>query len=112
MVIDLSQQGMGLRCKRFVCVVEGGVVTHTRVGDKVGLVSAATVEKVLEGTKDSAQRNGGLLDKLLGREMESRAAEAATRESEDLLPVRVPYLTWPCMTLQNLAGSSISSWLF
>lgn len=75
MLVDLSAQGMGPRCKRFVCVVEDGVVTHTKVGDKVELVSANAVERVLDEPKPSRKRR--LFDKLLGKE-----------ESGDLLPVK------------------------
>lgn len=75
MLVDLSGQGMGPRCKRFVCVIEGGVVTHTKVGDTVEEVSASAVERVLDEPKKS--RKAGLFEKLLGKE-----------ESGDLLPVR------------------------
>lgn len=86
LLVDLSAQGMGLRCKRFMCVVEGGVVTHTSVGDKVELVSAKAAERVLSG-EGEGPRQGGLFEKLLGREVEARAAEAEASENEDLLPV-------------------------
>ena len=96
MLVDLSGQGMGLRCKRFMLVVEGGKVTHTKVGDKVDLVSADAAEKVLSmkagagaaaGGEGEGPRKGGLLEKLLGREVAERAAEAENSESGDLLPV-------------------------
>lgn len=77
MLVDLSAQGMGPRCKRFVCVVENGVVTHTKVGDTVELVSANAVERVLDERK-APPRKRGFFDKLLGNE----------EESGDLLPVR------------------------
>eukprot|EP00903_Cladosiphon_okamuranus_P018198 g16741.t1 len=85
LLVDLSAQGMGLRCKRFMCVVEGGVVTHTSVGDKVDLVSATAAERVLSGEREGPRR-GGLFEKLLGREVEARAAEAEASGSGDLLP--------------------------
>lgn len=88
LLVDLSAQGMGLRCKRFMCVVEGGVVTHTSVGDNVELVSATAAERVLSGEPEGPRR-GGLFEKLLGKEVEARAAEveAEASESEGLLPV-------------------------
>lgn len=88
-MVDLTHQGMGLRCKRFMCVVEDGVVTHTRVGKSVAPVSAAAAEKALDDTKESGPRRGGLFEKLLGREVAARAAEAeaANSESEGLLHV-------------------------
>lgn len=87
LLVDLTSQGMGLRCKRFMCVVEGGVVTHTSVGDKVELVSATAVENALSEAREGPRR-GGLFEKLLGREVEARAAETEASESGDLLPVR------------------------
>lgn len=89
MMVDLTHQGMGLRCKRFMCVVENGIVTHTRVGEKVAPVSAAAAEKALDESKESGPRRGGLFEKLLGREVAARAAEAeaANSESEGLLHV-------------------------
>ncbi|CAM9321377.1 unnamed protein product [Ectocarpus sp. 4 AP-2014] len=88
MMVDLSAQGMGPRCKRFLCVVEDGVVTHTRMGDTVELVSASAVEKVLSGTDggERGPREGGLFEKLLGREVEARAAETGASGSGGLLP--------------------------
>lgn len=92
MMVDLSAQGMGPRCKRFLCVVEDGVVTHTRMGDTVELVSASAVEKVLSGTDggERGPRKGGLFEKLLGREVEARAAEAG---ASGLLPVSYFFYT-------------------
>lgn len=83
MMVDLTNQGMGLRCKRFVCVVEGGVVSHTRIGDEAVPMSALSVEKALgERSSDidlveKGPVKGGLLERLIGREVETRAAEAA-----------------------------------
>ncbi|CAM9522058.1 unnamed protein product [Scytosiphon promiscuus] len=85
LLVDLTAQGMGLRCKRFMCVVEGGVVTHVSVGDNVELVSAAAAERALSGEPEGPTK-GGLLEKLLGREVEARAAETDASESEGLLP--------------------------
>eukprot|EP00752_Nemacystus_decipiens_P006047 g5458.t1 len=85
LLVDLSAQGMGLRCKRFMCVVEGGVVVHTSVGEKVELVSATAAERALSGEREGP-RKGGLFEKLLGREVEARAAEAEASENGDLLP--------------------------
>ena len=90
-MIDLTQQGMGLRCKRFVCILEGGMVTHTRVGDEVGPVSAAAVEKVLEVSSSSGPRNDVSFNNIMDRNGEPRTPETATSTAEnpDLLPVRV-----------------------
>ena len=65
------------------------MVTHTSVGDKVELVSATAAERALSGEREGP-RKGGLFEKLLGREVEARAAEAEAEASEngDLLPVR------------------------
>lgn len=70
-----------------MCVVEGGKVTHVSVGDKVELVSAAAAERVLSGDPEGPTK-GGLLEKLLGREVEARAAETDASETEGLMPVR------------------------
>lgn len=82
MMVDLTHQGMGLRCKRFMCIVENGVVTHTRVGDKVATVSAVAAVHALDEPKNSGPRKGGLFEKLLGREVAARAAEAEAASSE------------------------------
>lgn len=88
MMVDLTHQGMGLRCKRFVCVVDHGVIKYTKVGDRAtGPVSASSVSLALEGEEQGGPRNGGLFEKLLGREVKARAEEGAAEESEDLLPV-------------------------
>lgn len=89
MMIDLTQQGMGLRCKRFVCIIEGGMVTHTRVGDEVGPVSAGAVEKVLDVSKELGPRSAVCFDKMLDKNGEPRTPDTAERTAEtpDLLPV-------------------------
>lgn len=95
-MVDLSAQGMGPRCKRFLCVVEDGVVTYTRLGDTVELVSASAVEKVLSDGTDGGEegpRKGGLFERLLGREVEARAAEAGASGSGGLLPVSFFFFT-------------------
>lgn len=63
------------------------MVTHTSVGDNVDLVSATAAERVLSGEREGPQK-GGLFEKLLGREVEARAAETEASENGDLLPVR------------------------
>lgn len=93
MMVDLTQQGMGLRCKRFVCIIEGGMVTHTRVGDEVGPVSAAAVEKVLDVSHSTGPRNAVLFEKMLDQNGDPRTPDTAesTAETPDLLPVS-PFL--------------------
>lgn len=91
MMIDLTQQGMGLRCKRFVCIIEGGMVTHTRVGDEVGPVSAGAVEKVLDVSNELEPRSAVSFDKMLDKNGEPRTPDSAesAAETPDLLPVRL-----------------------
>lgn len=89
MMVDLTQQGMGLRCKRFVCIIEGGMVTHTKVGDEVGPVSAAAVEKVLDVSNSLGPRNAVMFEKMLDKDGGGRTPDTAetTAETPDLLPV-------------------------
>lgn len=88
MMVDLTQQGMGLRCKRFVCIIEGGMVTHTKVGDEVGPVSAAAVEKVLDVSNSLGPRNAVMFEKMLDKDGGGRTPDTAetTAETPDLLP--------------------------
>ena len=87
MMVDLTPHGMGLRCKRFVCVVDRGVVTYVKVGDRAtGPVSASAVSKALGRKNIRRARGGGIMEKFFGMEAEARSAEAA-EERENLLPV-------------------------
>lgn len=52
MMVDMSAQGMGLRCKRFMCIVENGKFSDVTVDDGEGSrgVCAATAERVLDAS--------------------------------------------------------------
>lgn len=79
MMVDLSTDGMGLRCRRFMLVTENGKVTHVAVGDGPGMggVSAVAAERALDATRrETAQEETELYTKL-ERELEARAAAAA-----------------------------------
>lgn len=77
MMVDLSAQGMGLRCKRFMCLVENGIVSHLTVdeGESARGVCASTAERALEEAKFRV--NGRTLQSELEREAEARAGAAA-----------------------------------
>lgn len=80
-------------------------MTHTRVGNMAGLVSASAVESVLDDVNfgnaidgSGSGREGGLFEKLLGKEVASRRAakEAEEKKSDDLLlPVSSPNNFFP-----------------
>lgn len=82
-------------------MVDHGVITYTKVGDRAtGPVSASSVSMALDGEEEGGPRNGGLFEKLLGREVKARAEEEAAEESGDLLPAsNVDCLALPCLAV-------------
>ncbi|CAM9234175.1 unnamed protein product [Sphacelaria rigidula] len=79
MMIDLSANGMSLRCRRFMLVAEAGKVTHVAVSEGPGLggVSARAAERAVAATQAETPEEMKELHAELERELESRAAAAA-----------------------------------
>lgn len=79
MMVDLSADGMGLRCRRFLLVAEEGKVTHVAVSEGPGMggVTAVAAERALAATRPETQEELQELHAELERELETRATAAA-----------------------------------
>lgn len=79
MMIDLSADGMGLRCRRFMLIAEGGKATYVSVSEGPGMggVSAVAAERALAATRPETPEELRELHAELERELETRATKAA-----------------------------------